>query len=293
MGKDLRQFVRDYLGHMRDLLLLKVDVAGNTLDLPPQALEALKAQAAVLRQDQILGGVKLFAQLENDLRFTSSPRLLVEVGLIRLSGIFSGQMPEAPAEAAQAPAPASPAPRRAAPAQQPAAAPPQATAAPSAPTQPAPEPTAQADDFGTPAAPPQAPVPSGEGVERMVQVWDEVLELVKKKRPSTYPLLSQAKIGRLRGNTLVLVAPNTAFVGLLMRPADKQIVEKALQHLGYANMEVQAVGPDDPAGKPDPSANPKTLPEADQQPGERSLLEIVQSVFPKELVEAVEEEGSK
>jgi hypothetical protein len=127
----------------------------------------------------------------------------------------------------------------------------------------------------------------------MVQVWDEVLELVKKKRPSTYPLLSQAKIGRLRGNTLVLVAPNTAFVGLLMRPADKQIVEKALQHLGYANMEVQAVGPDDPAGKPDPSANPKTLPEADQQPGERSLLEIVQSVFPKELVEAVEEEGSK
>jgi len=275
-GKDLRQFVRDYLGHMRDLLLLKVDVGGTTLDLPAGTIESLKSQAATLRQDQILGGIKLISQLENDLRFTSSPRLLVEVGLIRLSGLYSGQMPEAPA--AQ---PAPPAPRKGV----------------AQPETPAAAPVAQQSEAARQDEPP-APVqtqesqaPSGEGVERVVQVWEEVLSLVKKRRPSTHPLLAQARIGRLRGNQLVLVAPNNTFVGLLMRKDDKAIVEKALQHLGFPHLEVQAVGPDDPAGKANPVSAPAAgaaAPEA-----ERTLLDMARSIFPKELVHDIEEEGSK
>ncbi|HWI53570.1 MAG TPA: DNA polymerase III subunit gamma/tau [Symbiobacteriaceae bacterium] len=282
-GKDLRQFVRDYLAHMRDLLLLKVDVSGSTLDLPAAAVEAVKSQAAALRQDQILGGIKLFSQLENDLRFTSSPRLQVEVGLIRLAGLYTGQLPEVAAE----PAPAPPAPRKQAAAAQtqqhqqaPAAAAPAATVA---------EATTPEEPYE--AAQPLAP--SGEGVERIVQVWDEVLSLVKKKRPSTHPLLAQARIGRLRGTQLVLVAPNHTFVGLLMRKDDKLIVEKALQHLGFPNLEVQAVGPDDPAGKPDASALPAAVVGGGLASGERTLLDVAQSVFPKELVYDIEEEGSK
>jgi DNA polymerase III subunit gamma/tau len=290
-GKDLRQFVRDYLGHMRDLLLIKVDTTGSTLDLPPQSLEAVKAQAAGLRQDQILGGIKLFAQVETDLRFTTSPRLLVEVGLIRLAGVFSGQMPEAPA--ATAPAPPAPAPARPAQVQLPAAA-----------TQPAPHTGGagpqrpQADPFDEPPPAPQADpgpaaeapaVPSGEGVGQVVQVWDQMMELVKKARPSTHTLLVQARIARLRGNTVVLVAPNDMFAKLLMRPNDKQILEKALAKVGLPGIEIQAVGPEDPAGKPDPSMAPA---ETDAQPAaERTLTDIARSVFPADLVYEVEEEG--
>lgn len=294
-GKDLRQFVRDYLGHMRDLLLLKVDTTGGTLDLPPQTIEALKVQATAFRQDQILGGIRLMAQLENDLRFTSSPRLLVEVGLIRLTGVFSGQAAaEPPAEAVPAPAPA----RKQGP-----------LAAAAAPAQPTPRPAADtrleldepADEQPSPAAPaePQQPLaPSGEGVERVVQAWEQVMELVKRARPSTHTLMVQTRISRLRGTTVILVAPNPTFATLLMRPNDKQIIEKAMAKVGLPDLTVQAVGPDDPAGKPDPGGAPAPhSPMGGGQQatpsGERSLLGVAQNVFPKSLVYEVEEEGPK
>lgn len=299
-GKDLRQFVRDYLAHLRDLLLLKVDTGGSTLDLPSQAREALKEQAAGLRQDRILGGIKLFAQLENDLRFTSSPRLLVEVGLIRLAGLFSGQMPEPPA--AEQPVAPPPAPRQGPSAAGAAAAPPQ----PQRPTvatgpaasvrdefEPAPAGAAEA-----PADEPETvapPAPTGEGVEAVVQLWDQVLEWVKKARPSTVPLLSQTRIARLRGKTVVIVAPNDMFAKLIMRPADKSIVEKAMAKVGLADMELQAVGPDDPAGRPDPGATPPRMagsaPIEAAPAAEQSLADMARKVFPSNLVHEVEEEG--
>lgn len=290
-GKDLRQFVRDYLGHMRDLLLLKVDSSGLTLDLPPQSLDAIKAQAAAVRQDQILGGIKLFAQLETDLRFTTSPRLLVEVGLIRLAGVFSGQMAESPVEQAPAPPPAA---RKV---QGPAPAQPSAQPSPQGPSRPpvddslddlSPAANASQAPEGAPA-PAVPPAPTGAGVDKVVEVWEQLLDLVKKIRPSTYTLLAQARIARLRGNTVIVVAPNDMFAKLLMRPNDKQILEKALAKVGLSGMEIQAVGPDDPAGKPDPSLAPAA---ADAQPAaERTLTDIARSVFPAELVHEVEEEG--
>ncbi|HLN61921.1 MAG TPA: DNA polymerase III subunit gamma/tau [Symbiobacteriaceae bacterium] len=285
-GKDLRQFVRDYLAHQRDLLLLKVDASGSTLDLPPQSLEGLRGQAASLRQDQILAGIRLFAQLENDLRFTSSPRLLVEVGLIRLAGVFSGQATGAPmAEPVAAP----PAPR-------------QQTAAPAASVQrpvfddhPAAAPVDQSPVAPQPPAetvPVEAVAPIGEGVGPLMQRWEEVLDLVKKARPSTHPLLREARLGRLRGDQLVIVAPNPMFAQLIMRASDKQIIEKALAKVGF-NITIHAVGPDDPSGKVDPGAAPVMAAAAEKPAAERTLLDMAHNAFGKNVVHAVEEEGPK
>jgi DNA polymerase III subunit gamma/tau len=281
-GKDLRQLVRDYLAHMRDLLMLKVEAGGSALDLPAQSLAALKEQAGIMPQEKILGGIRLFAQLENDMRFTTSPRLLVEVGLIRLAGLYTGQMVEPAPEAAPAPPPA--ARSQGAPVPTPA---PATAHRPAVAAEPAPDETPEAHA----AAPAPAAAPSGEGVEQVVQNWDEVLELVRKARPSTYSLLSQARIGRLRSNLLVLVAPNVAFAGLLKRPADKSIIEKALAKVGLTEIEVHPVGPDDPAARPDPSMAPLAETAAADAGGERSLIDVAQSVFPKELVYEIKEEG--
>lgn len=285
-GKDLRQFVRDYLGHMRDLLLLKVDAGGSAVDLPSMALTALKDQSGALSQQQILGGIRLFAQLENDLRFTSSPRLLVEVGLIRLAGLYSGQMAEVPTEAA----PPAPAPARST-AQAPAPAPARKAATPAVMADPAPSESGDPEPASEAPAP---PAPAGQGVEQVEQVWDQVLDLIKRARPSTIPLLSQARIARLRGTSLILVAPTETFAGLLKRPQDKAIIEKALAKVGLPDLEVVIVGPDDPLGKADPMAGGSGGPTPGSRPsGERSLIEIAQSVFPKELVHEIKEEGSK
>lgn len=243
-GKDLRQMVRDLLAHLRDLLMLKVEAGGSVLDLPAHALAGMKERAAKLDQAQILGGIRLLSQLETEMRFAASPRLLVEVALIRMAGLFSGQ---APSEVARVEAPA-PLPRPGAPAARtatPAPAEPKAAAGP-APVR-ATEPERAPEQQET--APPAPSGPVGSEAALIDQRWSEVADLVKKARPSTFPLLSSTKVGTVRGNALYLVGSNPVFVNLLKRPADKEIIEKAIARAGLGEYEVVVVGPDDPALK--------------------------------------------
>lgn len=290
-GKDLRQLCRDYLAHLRDLLLLKVDTGGAVLDLPPQALDALKQQAGQMEQAHILSGIRLLAQVENELRLSASPRLLVEVGLIRLAGLFTGQEAAAPAEAPQPPAPRRPQ-RQAGPESAAASSPAPATAAERRESQ---APSGARHDDQAPAGPTETPsappAPMGEGVERVVQLWDQAIELIRRKRPSTATLLNNARVGALRGTTLFLVAATPTFAQLLRRKDDKMILEKALEHLGLSGLEVQILGPDEAASKL--SSGSAAQPEAKQESAEQAFLQKVQSVFPKDIVHEVKEEGSE
>lgn len=239
-GKDLRQLVRDLLAHLRDLLMLKVEAGGSVLDLPAHALAGMKERAAKLDQAQILGGIRLLSQLETEMRFAASPRLLVEVALIRSAGLFSGQ---APVEVARVEAPA-PLPRPGAPAARTA---PTETKAPG----PAPaevRPAAPVAEAEAPAS--HAPAgPLGAEAAQIDQRWHEVTDLVKKARPSTFPLLASTKVGTVRGKALYLVGSNPVFINLLKRPADKEIIEKAIARAGLGEYEVVVVGPEDPALK--------------------------------------------
>lgn len=252
-GKDLRQLVRDLLAHLRDLLMLKVEAGGSVLDLPAHALAGMKERAAKLDQAQVLGGIRLLSQLETEMRFAASPRLLVEVALIRMAGLFSGQaQPEAPRVEAPPPLPRPGAPAAraagAAPVEDRPTSPAQAENRPSAP---APVGAAPERAEAEPEAPAQA-TPSGPvGSEAALidQRWSEVADLVKKARPSTFPLLSSTKVGTVRGKTLYLVGSNPVFINLLKRPADKEIIEKAIARAGLGEYEVVVVGPDDPALK--------------------------------------------
>lgn len=243
-GKDLRQLVRDLLAHLRDLLMLKVEAGGSVLDLPAHALTGMKERAAKLDQAQILGGIRLLSQLETEMRFAASPRLLVEVALIRLAGLFSGQaQPQAARVEPPAPLPRPGAPAAARPVSP---APVETKAAGSAPADS--RSTAPVAEAEAPAAPAQAG-PVGAEAAQIDQRWSEVTDLVKKARPSTFPLLASTKVGTVRGKTLYLVGSNPVFINLLKRPADKEIIEKAIARAGLGEYEVVVVGPDDPALK--------------------------------------------
>lgn len=281
-GKDLRQLVRDYLAHLRDLLLVKLEAGARVLGLPPEVLEQMRARAEPFAEGQLIRAIRLLGQAESDLRLSPSPRLLVEVALIRLTGLFTGGADEEEAEGARGTA-AAPARRRPGAgsasgarvsdrAQGEAAGP-----AAGAPTTPAPGPAgpppwgpsagdqaspgagaggpqaqaapagaARAEVPGEAAAPPAAPGPVGAGVERVVEAWDKVLALVRKARTSTYHLLSTtARIGGLRGSRLYLVANSQVFAQLLRRPEDKRIIEKALERVGLGGIEVEILAPDE------------------------------------------------
>jgi DNA polymerase-3 subunit gamma/tau len=280
-GKDLRQLVRDLLAHLRDLLMLKVEAGGSILDLPAHALTGMKERAAKLDQGQILGGIRLLSQLETEMRFVASPRLLVEVALIRLTGLFSGQTPP---EAARAEAPA-PLPRPGAPA---------ARAAAPAPVDPRPTTPERVQEEPATAASPSVPSPSPDGpigteAAQIDQRWGQVMDLVKKARPSTFPLLASTKVGTVRGKTLYLVGSNPVFINLLKRPADKEIIEKAIARAGLGEYEVVVVGPDDPTLKMAVEATPAPPPPNPISP----VLERAIEVFGEAKVKVIKEETAQ
>ncbi|MDA8065084.1 MAG: DNA polymerase III subunit gamma/tau [Thermaerobacter sp.] len=80
-GKDLRQVVRDLTMHFRDLLLARVDpglVEG----------ERIAAQAARFPQERLLAALEFLAGAEARMRGSASPRLVLELALLRAAGLL-------------------------------------------------------------------------------------------------------------------------------------------------------------------------------------------------------------
>jgi len=84
-GKDLRQLVAGLIEHYRNLLLLAVDRRGrDALALPEETVKRLAEQAGMLSPDDIIRALDLLSEADRELRFTSQPRLLLELAAVRI-----------------------------------------------------------------------------------------------------------------------------------------------------------------------------------------------------------------
>ena len=156
--------------HMRDLLMAKRPETLRLIEMTGTLLERYRAQAEACEVEFLFGAISILTELDAKIRQSSNQRLLVELGLMKISGLGQKKnegltssaeypLPELtprPAVPATAPqgAPAPPAtPRPAAPT----ATPP--TAGPAAPTtaEAAKAPAAPAAEAASPAAPTQEP----------------------------------------------------------------------------------------------------------------------------------------
>jgi DNA polymerase-3 subunit gamma/tau len=83
-GQDLRHVTSETLGHFRDLMLAKSapDQAG-VLDVSDDEAERLRAQAAKFSQAELARVIGLLLAAQTDMRWTTSPRLTLELALIR------------------------------------------------------------------------------------------------------------------------------------------------------------------------------------------------------------------
>ncbi len=267
-GKDLRQFVRDYLTHLRDLLLLKVGHGEAVLDLPKASIEDMRVITVSLTQTALLETIKLWSQLESDMRFSASARLLVEVTVIRSAGWFANTpSPDLVSE----PEPASVRPVRMHSA---AKVVPEVTAPRSEPVQTEPN----------PVTPLQSLDPQSDS--RLVQVWDRVLGLLSQKYRSTYALLDHVKPGPIRGQLAIVIVRNEMFVRLIGE--HKKIIEKALEKVGLEGVMIQPVEANHPLAQFEQAVVTESTPHASDSGS--SLLEMAKRVFPKDLVTEIKEE---
>jgi DNA polymerase-3 subunit gamma/tau len=83
-GHDLRNFCRDVLGHLRDLLVVKVSGDPKLLDSSSAQTSALKEQASMFSESDLVRFFHTLAETESVLKEAANPRYQVEVALVKL-----------------------------------------------------------------------------------------------------------------------------------------------------------------------------------------------------------------
>jgi DNA polymerase-3 subunit gamma/tau len=83
-GHNLRNFCRDVLGHLRDLLVVKVSGDPKLLDSSSAQTEALQQQASLFSESDLVRFFHSLAETEASLKEAANPRYQVEVGLVKL-----------------------------------------------------------------------------------------------------------------------------------------------------------------------------------------------------------------
>lgn len=85
-GKDLRRLVSELQSHFRNLLVFQsvgADAAPGVLDVTPEQLRVLQAQASLVDPARVLRVAEQLAETEERLRYTLSVRTRLETALIR------------------------------------------------------------------------------------------------------------------------------------------------------------------------------------------------------------------
>ena len=269
-GQDLRQFLLEFLGHLRDLAILKVcPEPGALLEASRVGLEVSRRQAAQTSVPELELMIRALQQVEAEMRRVSQPRFLLEMALIRLAQVrhlrgldeiltrlsaLEAGLPAGPASGPQElPLFAAPSP------------PPAPTAPAAAARLPEPAPLRPAGILPAEPAPaglPAPPVPAAAAPDLEVGWAGAVGRLRGRKRLAS--VLTEVKPVGVEGDALTLeVANGNAFIRDTLEDADARrlIAEAAAESFGRRlRLEyrfvaappprLEAVEPRRPAGAP-------------------------------------------
>ena len=85
-GRELGQFVNDFIWYLRNLMLIKTsDQATEIIDASAERIQALKEEAQMVDTDVIMRYIRIFSELSNQIKYSSQKRVLIEISLIKLT----------------------------------------------------------------------------------------------------------------------------------------------------------------------------------------------------------------
>ena len=264
-GKDLTRLLADVIGHLRNLLVHKVD-STSARDIPPSLADALASQAPLVTTERLINLIDQFADVDARMKWASNKRLYFELGVIKavhsleevlLSDVITtlsalGDGPPAPARTAPVASAASPVPSSA-PASasvQPASVPP---AAPS---------EARSADGEASLFPDLVPPASPQGSINGAEVWALALAELQARKPLQAGFAGQGIFLELRGHEMVVgFAPASQMAkDSLNRPAAKAAVEEILTALSGEPLTLKLESRNDltpPPAPPKPELPPR------------------------------------
>lgn len=85
-GRELGQFVTDFIWYLRNLLVLKTaDDAETMLEMSEDNLKQLREETNMIDGETLMRYIRIFSELSNQLRYASQKRVMIEVALIKLT----------------------------------------------------------------------------------------------------------------------------------------------------------------------------------------------------------------
>jgi DNA polymerase-3 subunit gamma/tau len=84
-GRDLRQFVKDLIEHLRNLFIIQnTETYEEIIDVTKETLSRYQAQANHFQSFQIMRYIDILSAVYNNMRFGAEARLLLEMALIKI-----------------------------------------------------------------------------------------------------------------------------------------------------------------------------------------------------------------
>ncbi len=287
-GADYRNFLRELLLHLREILLVKLATAESPLvaSILPEELERLRPLAESLSQEDLLRGLDLLSEAETEFRNVTDPRVALDLVLLKLVQMrrlvpfveivarlerLAGGAVALPSAAPPAGAPrALAAPRSAPPTARAAAAP---AASPAARVEPSSDDEPPSDDQPSgPAEPTAAPSAASPGEAQLAAML-----ALCASRPTLAAPLRMAR-ARFEGDTLVLEVPSD-FALLARAHADeyKALAAKAAGRsvpLEFASGATAPAAAAAPAPSPDDARRQRLREEAEKEPAVQEALDL-------------------
>ncbi|WP_250160121.1 DNA polymerase III subunit gamma/tau [Caloranaerobacter azorensis] len=83
-GKDVNQFIKDLILHFRNLMIAKTSKnIENIIDASDEVIDKLNRQAKNIELNDIMRAIKILSDVEVKAKWSSQPRIILEVGLIK------------------------------------------------------------------------------------------------------------------------------------------------------------------------------------------------------------------
>ncbi len=119
-GKDVRQLIRDWVIHYRNLMMTKfIRDPQPAINLSVENIDRVREQSSVMQLDDITRGIMELSKVADQARWSTQPRILLEVCIVNLCQGAGGLPPrrktQIPAQTDDQPAPKAPAPKAPAP----------------------------------------------------------------------------------------------------------------------------------------------------------------------------------
>lgn len=85
-GKDIKNFLESLINHFRNLMLSKLSAdLQSILNITVEDIEKLNAEAESMSMNEIIRTINILSECESEMKYSSHPRILLEVAVMKLS----------------------------------------------------------------------------------------------------------------------------------------------------------------------------------------------------------------